>query len=612
LWYRMASVVTGRLCEIVDSLQIPTDPLRVAVDFSDSDIASKFDEAVQNQNELVEIATKGLLYQYSQISNETDKITRICALLDFVLELSQDGRCEFSLAHSLVEELFEIETITWCQRFWPYLISRETRIAKNLTGNRAPGTTLIRLCNSLVRRLSKNHDAQFSGQIAMFLARAFPLSEKSGLNMRGTFNTENVTIYEDTKIDAEGDAVLDSDMYGDFWSLQSIFADPTKLFNQEAMEEFKIKAIKVLEFLEANDNAESKKGSRKKRKSREKDWKLSVGEMAQSESQPESVEDDEVFLPKWLTRRELFDLQIKDVSFRMTVATQLYILADFMVSLTEGAKSKWPQQHAINKSVMFTYTLSNHDETFFTEILKRIRYRSGGYPGSFLITMNDIVSRDKNWQLWKLRNCPSFERDKFEPDNQMTQKLATLRQPRKKFWHPMGTAALSKAWKIDTGLSRLRSENPVPSAQDYYTRLQQVQADEEVDQELASSLTWRGLRAARDRGESAKYGNMYRDQGFGGLSMSGKDKEKDKEKEKGGVSRGSSVDISADRTVSTAGPSSLSLVAPGGESNDGNAQEIVQPKIHLAQQTPQAPQAPQGDGSTEENGGSSPKRQKVE
>ncbi|KAI4809957.1 hypothetical protein KUCAC02_018808 [Chaenocephalus aceratus] len=45
---------------------------------------------------------------------------------------------------------------------------------------------LLRMCNDLLRRLSKSQNTVFCGRIQLFLARLFPLSEKSGLICRAS------------------------------------------------------------------------------------------------------------------------------------------------------------------------------------------------------------------------------------------------------------------------------------------------------------------------------------------------------------------------------------------------------------------------------------------
>lgn len=54
----------------------------------------------------------------------------------------------------------------------------------------------LRMQNNLLRRLSKSLHTVFCGRILAFLASVFPISERSGVNLRGAFNTGNVTIFE--------------------------------------------------------------------------------------------------------------------------------------------------------------------------------------------------------------------------------------------------------------------------------------------------------------------------------------------------------------------------------------------------------------------------------
>uniref|UniRef100_A0A8C8GTK7 Uncharacterized protein n=1 Tax=Oncorhynchus tshawytscha TaxID=74940 RepID=A0A8C8GTK7_ONCTS len=54
---------------------------------------------------------------------------------------------------------------------------------------------LLRMCNDLLRRLSKSQNTVFCGRIQLFLARLFPLSEKSGLNLQSQFNLDNITVF---------------------------------------------------------------------------------------------------------------------------------------------------------------------------------------------------------------------------------------------------------------------------------------------------------------------------------------------------------------------------------------------------------------------------------
>lgn len=55
---------------------------------------------------------------------------------------------------------------------------------------------ILRMCNDLLKRLSRTVDTIFCGRILVLLAHALPLCEKSGLNLVSHFNLENITKYD--------------------------------------------------------------------------------------------------------------------------------------------------------------------------------------------------------------------------------------------------------------------------------------------------------------------------------------------------------------------------------------------------------------------------------
>ena len=51
---------------------------------------------------------------------------------------------------------------------------------QNMIPGRGKGLVLLRMCNEMLRRLSKEKNTVFCGRILMFLANSFPLGERSG------------------------------------------------------------------------------------------------------------------------------------------------------------------------------------------------------------------------------------------------------------------------------------------------------------------------------------------------------------------------------------------------------------------------------------------------
>lgn len=63
----------------------------------------------------------------------------------------------------------------------------------------------------LLRRLSRTQQTVFCGRILLFLAKFFPITERSGLNVISEFNLDNTTVFsedaeEGMEVDGNGTA----------------------------------------------------------------------------------------------------------------------------------------------------------------------------------------------------------------------------------------------------------------------------------------------------------------------------------------------------------------------------------------------------------------------
>lgn len=282
----------------------------------------------------------------------------------------------------LVEELLDTQTIDGCRVVFDYLDSRRERITARHF--KAKNLIILRACNELLRRLSRAEDTVFCGRVFIFLFQSFPLGDRSSVNLRGEFHVENVTVFESlpptTEINLEDGMELDqkqekaehesdaaksesaveqakaalehpensskavkfdaqdekaqekpTDMdtlYPIFWSLQEDFSTPTRLFDntnlqifQKALSSTLVKFREVQQDLQARGTSklhdDGKRGVKRKRNGQE-------DELSNS------------FNPKYLTSRDLFDLevQIRVSSHHVTRLLNLYrsviLLSDAM------------------------------------------------------------------------------------------------------------------------------------------------------------------------------------------------------------------------------------------------------------------------------------------
>lgn len=266
--------------------------------------------------------------------------------LDLLLLCGELGQCEPILAFWLIEELLDSQTTEGCRIVFDYLESRRERLIQK--DFHKTHLALLRSCNELLRRLSRAEDAVFCGRVFFFLFQTFPLGDKSSVNLRGEYHSENVTVFEketpadpdapepmdvvtepenqnvqaeaasqskDPKeaestpskeqvtsvIDKKGEEVKNenSEFYPVFWRLQHDFSDPTRLFKDENFDPFKEGIKKTLaKFRKTPVVAQTKNAGDAQRGIKRKLGDDTGDQYASN------------YNPKYLTSRELFELEV--------------------------------------------------------------------------------------------------------------------------------------------------------------------------------------------------------------------------------------------------------------------------------------------------------------
>lgn len=242
----------------------------------------------------------------------------------------------------------EVESIEGCRIAFDYLDSRRERLtAKNF---KAKNLIILRSCNEMLRRLSRAEDTVFCGRVYIFLFQSFPLGDKSSVNLRGEFHTENVTAFEQgpapsapsdgvkeqeaemqdipmldvgMPVDADKSASADivtitvsdgdnkasekpkaeskqltsDELYPVFWTLQKAFSNPPRIFSDEYLKEFKTGLEETLTMFKKVPRVIQATSSDDKRGVKRKAGD-DVDEFANT------------YNPKYLTSRELFTLEV--------------------------------------------------------------------------------------------------------------------------------------------------------------------------------------------------------------------------------------------------------------------------------------------------------------
>lgn len=322
---------------------------------------------------------------------DAPEFVEVWNILDLLTSLEDNQQCDSGLVLSLVEELVDSQTIEGCRIVFDYLESRRERLVKHWILKKS--LIILRTCNELLRRLSRAEDISFSGRVFIFMFQSFPMGDKGTVNLRGVYHTENVTTWEETPpkpAEEEADSMevdpkdepaskpaskpapagakavtfdskdkpasekpLDADaLYPVFWSLQQYFSQPTKLFGAQNMAKFKYSLEATVTAFDSvaqgqrnSKTSEDTKDPSKKRKRIEVD-----------------TSDGATFNPKYLTSKDLFELEMSDLFFRRHILIQAIIVLDFLRSLTASARAKYTNIQHPNKSVMYSDKIVSEED----------------------------------------------------------------------------------------------------------------------------------------------------------------------------------------------------------------------------------------------------------
>lgn len=145
-------------------------------------------------------------------SQSGEDLTPLFRSLDMTLACTQLGFCNETFVVVCLETLLESHSVQKASQLFAWVELRSTALTAGLDPRKAKALTLLRTFNELLRRLSKTNQTVFCGRILMFLAASFPLGDQSSVNLKGAFDTGNVTALHDPdwgqhpkEMDADGD-----------------------------------------------------------------------------------------------------------------------------------------------------------------------------------------------------------------------------------------------------------------------------------------------------------------------------------------------------------------------------------------------------------------------
>jgi THO complex subunit 1 len=175
----------------------------------------------------------------------------------------------------------------------------------------------------------------FCGRVFIFVFQCFPLGDRSSVNRHGDYNSENVTTFdkvpqkESSQINSEDTMMLDAtpsnedtsnsydanakkaddvpqtpmvendELYPVFWGLQKSFAYPPSVWEPATLAGFKSSFEATLEKFKEMRNVLTTSNSEQRRG------------IKRTPEEAETYDLSYSFTPKYLTSRELFELEVR-------------------------------------------------------------------------------------------------------------------------------------------------------------------------------------------------------------------------------------------------------------------------------------------------------------
>lgn len=178
------------------------------------------------------------------IESNLGDVQQLKSYIKFSIELCRKDLATASVPVMLLGDIFDCMTLDRCEKLFTF-VENNVVVWKEEIFFSACKNNLLRMCNDLLRRLSRSQQTVFCGRILLFLAKFFPFSERSGLNIVSEFNLDNHTEFGSEKnekdmidqIIEDGDKTenkipIDYNLYRKFWALQDFFRNPNQCYNK--------------------------------------------------------------------------------------------------------------------------------------------------------------------------------------------------------------------------------------------------------------------------------------------------------------------------------------------------------------------------------------------
>ncbi|XP_026827931.1 THO complex subunit 1 isoform X4 [Ooceraea biroi] len=328
--------------------------------------------------------------------NASGNVHSLESYITFCIDLCRKDLATASMPVMLLGDIFDSMTLDRCEQLFTF-VENNVAVWKEELFFTACKNNLLRMCNDLLRKLSRSQQTVFCGRILLFLAKFFPFSERSGLNIVSEFNVENYTEFGSEKVEgddleqiakdedkSENKIPIDYNLYRKFWALQDFFRNPNQCYNKMHWKVFSTHASSVLSAFTSFKLEE------------QRSYPTTCIKM---DTAVEGSHKETHYFAKYLTNQKLLELQLSDSNFRRYVLLQFLILFQY---LNSTVKFKAETHELKPDQVEWVKSTTEQVYTLLTE--------TPPDGSTFAETVKNILKREEHWNAWKNEGCPPFKR----------------------------------------------------------------------------------------------------------------------------------------------------------------------------------------------------------
>ncbi|XP_031828862.1 THO complex 1-like protein Hpr1 isoform X2 [Nomia melanderi] len=431
-------------------------------------------------------------------NNVPSNVQLLETYITFCIELCRKDLATASMPVMLLGDIFDSMTLDRCEQLFTFVENNVVVWKEDLFFS-ACKNNLLRMCNDLLRRLSRSQQTVFCGRILLFLAKFFPFSERSGLNIVSEFNLDNHTEFgsekserddleQINKVDDKSEikVPIDYNLYRKFWALQDFFRNPNQCYQKMHWKVFSAHASSVLSAFSSFKLEE------------QRNYPTTSVKV---DSSMEGPHKETPYFAKYLTNQKLLELQLSDSNFRRYVLLQFLILFQY---LNSTVKFKAETHELKPDQVDWVKGTTEQVYALLTE--------TPPDGPTFAETVKNILKREEHWNAWKNEGCPPFKKPASDSNSDI-EELRKPKRPKRRIGdvirdaqavgkYHMGNPELTKLWNLcPNNLEACKSKDRdfLPSLETYFEEaIMQLDPNAMVEDEYKKvndgNFGWRALR----------------------------------------------------------------------------------------------------------------------